>query len=158
MPIYGLSLHKPSTLWPPPSYEMTSRVHASLRSRIRHTFRMEDHHGRPKTPSSSEHESGDPSAIYDLPVDVGTTTNLPSLDSPNQVMTLTSKSGERLVIDKQVHCYAQNSLLIHPLVSPALSYLGGLPPLFFIASDKEVLRDEILYTCVRFKSIARQSD
>ncbi|EEB87870.1 hypothetical protein MPER_14599, partial [Moniliophthora perniciosa FA553] len=34
----------------------------------------------------------------------------------------------------------------HPLVSPALSYLGGLPPLFFIASDKEVLRDEIIYT------------
>ncbi len=34
------------------------------------------------------------------------------------------------------------------LVSPALSYLGGLPPLLFIVSDKEVLRDEILYTCV----------
>jgi hypothetical protein len=29
--------------------------------------------------------------------------------------------------------------------SPALGYLGGLAPLLFIASDKEVLRDEILY-------------
>ncbi|KAF5354758.1 hypothetical protein D9756_005500 [Leucocoprinus leucothites] len=45
-----------------------------------------------------------------------------------------------------MHFYSQNSLLVHPLVSPALGYLGGLPPLFFIASDKEVLRDEIIYT------------
>lgn len=36
----------------------------------------------------------------------------------------------------------------HPLVSPALGYLGGLPPLFFIASDKEVLRDEIIFAFV----------
>ncbi|KIJ31266.1 hypothetical protein M422DRAFT_186194 [Sphaerobolus stellatus SS14] len=41
--------------------------------------------------------------------------------------------------------YTSNSLLLHPLVSPALGYLGGLPPLFVIASDKEVLRDEIIY-------------
>jgi hypothetical protein len=40
--------------------------------------------------------------------------------------------------------------LVHPLVSPALSYLGGLPPLMFIAGDKEVLRDEVIYTFVAF--------
>jgi acetyl esterase/lipase len=40
--------------------------------------------------------------------------------------------------------------LKHPLVSPALSYLGGLPPLLFIAGDREVLRDEIIYACVLF--------
>lgn len=32
-----------------------------------------------------------------------------------------------------------------PLVSPAMGYLGGLPPLLIIASDAEVLRDEIVY-------------
>lgn len=29
-----------------------------------------------------------------------------------------------------------------------MGYLGGLPPLFVIASDAEVLRDEILYVWV----------
>ena len=36
----------------------------------------------------------------------------------------------------------------HPLVSPALGYLGGLPPLFVVAGDKEVLRDEIIFMSV----------
>jgi acetyl esterase/lipase len=46
----------------------------------------------------------------------------------------------------QFQFYVENRLLRHPLVSPALSYLGGLPPLFFVAGDGEVLRDEIIYT------------
>jgi acetyl esterase/lipase len=48
--------------------------------------------------------------------------------------------------DPQFQFYVENRLLRHPLVSPALSYLGGLPPLFFVAGDGEVLRDEIVYT------------
>ena len=48
----------------------------------------------------------------------------------------------------QLQLYAHNAALCHPLVSPALAHLGGLPPLLFIASDREVLRDEIIYTCV----------
>ena len=35
-----------------------------------------------------------------------------------------------------------NGLLNPPLVSPALSHLDGLPPLFFIVGDKVLLRDE----------------
>ena len=31
----------------------------------------------------------------------------------------------------QIQFYTTNDLLIHPIVSPALAYLGGLPPLFF---------------------------
>jgi acetyl esterase/lipase len=82
-----------------------------------------------------------------MPVDVGTTAAAPPLNSPeNQTISLVAKSGETLTIDQQVHLYTQNSLIIHPLVSPALSYLGGLPPLLVIASDREVLRDEIIYT------------
>jgi acetyl esterase/lipase len=48
----------------------------------------------------------------------------------------------------QFQFYVENRLLRHPLVSPVLSYLGGLPPLFFIAGNGEVLRDEIVYTWV----------
>lgn len=48
----------------------------------------------------------------------------------------------------QFQFYAENRLLRHPLVSPVLAYLGGLPPLFFVAGDGEVLRDEIIYTWV----------
>lgn len=81
-----------------------------------------------------------------MPINVGATASLPSLDSfKNQTISLTTPSGEVLSIDQQIHLYAQNSLLSHPLVSSAFSYLGGLPPLLFIASDKEVLRDEIIY-------------
>ena len=81
-----------------------------------------------------------------MPVDVGTTTDAPPLNAPeNQTISLVTKSGETLAIDQQVHLYTQNSLIVHPLVSPVLSYLGGLPPLLVIAGDKEVLRDEIIY-------------
>jgi acetyl esterase/lipase len=135
-------MQKPSTLWPPPSTEMTSRVHASLRSRIRQTLRMDD--TRPESPTVRPI-----STDTGMPVNVGATAPLPPLHSPdNQTISLIATSGETLTINQQVHFYAQNSLLAHPLISPAFSYLGGLPPLFFIASNGEVLRDEIIYTCV----------
>ena len=70
----------------------------------------------------------------------------PSSDhSISQKIVITSESGENIEINEQLHFYAQNSLLSHPLISPVNSYLGGLPPLLFIAGDKEVLRDEIIY-------------
>ena len=74
----------------------------------------------------------------------------PSSDQPRdpQKIVVTAKSGETIEVEEQVHFYTQNSLLSHPLVSPVNSYLGGLPPLFFIAGDKEVLRDEIIYWLV----------
>ena len=88
-----------------------------------------------------------------LPVmDVGSTASLPLpkvLDA-NQSLTLRTDDGEVIEVAQQVQLYAPNCLLKHPLVSPALAYLGGLPPLFFIAGEKEVLRDEIIYRCVLF--------
>jgi acetyl esterase/lipase len=56
--------------------------------------------------------------------------------------------GKALKSTRQIQLYTTNELLKHPLVSPVLAYLGGLPPLLVIASDREVLRDEILYTSV----------
>jgi hypothetical protein len=45
--------------------------------------------------------------------------------------------------------------LKHPLVSPALSYLVGLPPLLFIAGGREFLKHgiNIQYSCALFYSI-----
>ncbi|KAF8918226.1 hypothetical protein CPB85DRAFT_1283128 [Mucidula mucida] len=131
IPKYGLSLQKPSILWPPPSQEMTRRVHASLRSRIRKTLKMDD---PTATIISQCHTSNSPGSIHStMPIDVGATASLPAVDSADrQTISLTTEAGETLKITEQLHMYTQNSLLIH-----------RLPPLFIIASDKEVLRDEI---------------
>jgi hypothetical protein len=85
-------------------------------------------------------------------MNVGSTASLPVPGGPDtkQTIVLRTPGGEVIEVAQQVQLYAPNSLLKHPLVSPALSYLGGLPPLFFIAGDREVLRDEIIYACVLF--------
>lgn len=168
IPDYGLSFQKPSSLWPPPSEDMSRKVHASLRTWIRNTFKD----GRPSTPppgpsiaststdavpdapvprKSMEHKSIDRKSTDRIStdrksiesVDVGATTPVPR---NTEIITFKATSGEELRVDRQIHLYAQNSLIVHPLISGALSYLGGLPPLLIIASDKEVLRDEIIYT------------
>jgi acetyl esterase/lipase len=78
-------------------------------------------------------------------------TSLPlGVRNASQTLVLRKDDGEVIEVAQQVQLYAPNGLLKHPLVSPALSYLGGLPPLFFIAGDREVLRDEIIYACVLF--------
>lgn len=64
----------------------------------------------------------------------------------DQTLYVSGQDGKPLEITRQIQLYTTNALLKHPLVSPALAYLGGLPPLFVMASDKEVLRDEIIYT------------
>ncbi|KAJ7935116.1 hypothetical protein B0H13DRAFT_1949785 [Mycena leptocephala] len=152
IPDFGLSFHKPSSLWPPPSEDMSREVHASLRTWIRNTFKDGP---RPPTPPGPATASAS-SVTLDVPdapvpqtrksmesVDMGATTPLPR---DSEIITFTAMSGEELRIDRQIHLYVQNSLIVHPLISGALSYLGGLPPLLIIASDKEVLRDEIIYT------------
>ncbi|KAF9268159.1 alpha/beta-hydrolase [Marasmius fiardii PR-910] len=51
-----------------------------------------------------------------------------------------------LELRSQIQLYATNEQLSHPLVSPILqATLGCLPPLYVIAGDGEVLRDEIIY-------------
>ncbi|KAJ7782646.1 hypothetical protein B0H16DRAFT_1493861 [Mycena metata] len=141
IPEYGLSFQKPSSLWPPPSDDMSRKVHASLRTWIRNTLAVPDAPVSkiPQTPALEVPETSASSTA----TDVGATTPVPH---DTEIITLTAKSGEELRIDKQIHLYTKNSLIVHPLISGAGSYLGGLPPLLIIASDKEVLRDEIIYT------------
>ncbi|THV08365.1 alpha/beta-hydrolase [Dendrothele bispora CBS 962.96] len=55
-----------------------------------------------------------------------------------------------LELRSQIQVYATNEQLTHPLVSPILQgSLGNLPPLYIIAGDGEVLRDEIMYIAHR---------
>lgn len=74
-------------------------------------------------------------------------------DSPNdreKPAVMKIWSGEDVEIAGQLQFYTSNDVLQHPLVSPITGYLGGLPPLLFIAGDEEVLRDEIIYTSVAY--------
>ena len=206
-------MHKPSTLWPPPSEEVTERVHAGLRKRIKQVARrLSDGTGedsdaerphrkslfrrkfgltalglrnrsrsrgrsssRTRTTLADDAETGDVrsaavSRSHSKPeeetpgtvdangvehpktgstVDLGSMANLPHPGSDtDQTITLVTESGEKLEVKTQVQLYAPNNILNHPLISPALSYMGGLPPLLVIASDAEVLRDEVIYTYV----------
>ncbi|KAF8119416.1 hypothetical protein EV363DRAFT_1441476 [Boletus edulis] len=147
IPLYGLSIHKPSALWPPPSEEMTRRIHTGLRRKIRQIVRATitgNKAGDTAAPEPTRDRGDDERSVSsDMPID------------DDQTISLQTKSGELLKIDSQIHLYTQNSLLGHPLVSPALSYLGGLPPLFVITSDKEVLRDEIIYSAHKARDPSR---
>ncbi|OJA08539.1 hypothetical protein AZE42_02455, partial [Rhizopogon vesiculosus] len=147
IPLYGLSFHKPSPLWPPPSDEMTHKVHSKLRKRIHQMVRFEGKEKLDTEASSNVSVDAETLASSEMPADVGATTPPPpGGKTEDQTIRLQGTTGEILIIEEQVHLYTQNSLIGHPLISSAFSYLGGLPPLFFIASDKEVLRDEIIYT------------
>ncbi|KAF9057965.1 hypothetical protein BJ165DRAFT_1424900 [Panaeolus papilionaceus] len=51
-----------------------------------------------------------------------------------------------LELRSQIQMYAATEQLTHPLVSPVIQgSLGNLPPLYIIAGEREVLRDEIIY-------------
>ncbi|KAA1470415.1 alpha/beta-hydrolase [Dentipellis sp. KUC8613] len=169
IPSTGLSLHKPSPLWPPPSDEVIHSVRDRLRKTVREaiwprlkhprasksdTDLAASHSNLPRASSSVpdvDLDLSSPAVISksvpsaDGPIEVGSTVDLPTPGSPGGSILLRTQSGESLEINQQIQLYAPNTLLKHPLVSPALSYLGGLPPLLVIASDKEVLRDEIIY-------------
>jgi acetyl esterase/lipase len=194
IPKYGLSIYKPSPLWPPPPDDLTERVHAGLRSRIKEAashVRGKSHErapadrpgfwgrfsfiGKSKKLRRSKSQPSNmlngnstddvrPSTIrkslsnvamqnghLENEIEVGAFAPLPTADrTTQQTLWVESASGEKLEVRDQVHMYTQNTLLTHPLVSPAYSYLGGLPPLLIIAGDAEVLRDEIIYTLVHF--------
>ncbi|EJD08015.1 alpha/beta-hydrolase [Fomitiporia mediterranea MF3/22] len=140
IPKYGLSIYRPSFLWPPPSDE-----HARRASSTSHENRdsRRDPTSRSYLDSSSSPRRGEGEEATD---------RMPSAPIPrtaeriDKTLRAKTEDGGVLELKEQMHIYAPNNLLVHPLVSPALSYLGGLPPLFVFAGDGEVLRDEIIYT------------
>lgn len=150
-PPYGLSFQKPSPLWPPPSHEATRKAHTRLRQRIRQMLHLNGKGDKSDdvtsiTGSIPSHDDHEDDNVPGMPTNVGAI-DLPSSvgNKADQTIRLETKSGEMLTVEYQLQFYTPNSLIFHPLVSPVLSYLGGLPPLLFIASEKEALRDEIIY-------------
>ncbi|KAH9165055.1 Alpha/Beta hydrolase protein [Lactarius sanguifluus] len=129
VPATGLTTHKPSPLWPPPPDDVNLQVHELLR------------------PGCTRGAAVVPPGNDDGNRVVETQDTRP--DDRETVVRVTGEDGVPVEIQRQIQLYTTNDLLIHPLVSPALAYLGGLPPLFVIASDREVLRDEILFTAHR---------
>lgn len=132
---------------------MTRNIHTGIRQRVRQIIGNKTGEASEPTqhalagPKHSPSSDDAKQTLGNMPIDVGATAALPSIDSKmDQTISLLTKSGEQLRVDSQIQLYTENSLLGHPLVSPAVSYLGGLPPLLVIASDKEVLRDEIIYS------------
>ncbi|GAA6047205.1 hypothetical protein JCM3770_006950 [Rhodotorula araucariae] len=58
--------------------------------------------------------------------------------------------GKEVELVDQIQLYATNEQLVYPFVSPIWQpSLGGLPPLYIMAGDKEVLRDEIVFIAHR---------
>ncbi|KAG8932784.1 hypothetical protein FRC02_000553 [Tulasnella sp. 418] len=178
IPPYGLSVHKPSTLWPPPSRDETSQfrrtVSEKLKDAIRHGFssrhdiadphRKSEPHKRPDPPTTTTTLLGD--NVVATPEQQSTSntsasnvtephpvTHPPGMPDPSILAKFAVPAegasllvdGKPVTINSQIQFYALNDQLQHPLVTPALGYLGGLPPCFFIASDKEVIRDEIIH-------------
>lgn len=149
IPPTGLSLHKPSSLWPPPEDGVNARVRDGLRASVRAAFHR---HGHGHARKGSEVGTGI-GKERQAPPHSESMVELPPLSagaSGPQTVTLSDPTQPNKVeIHSQLQLYCPNGLVRHPLVSAALSYLGGLCPLMVICSDKEVLRDEGIYTAHR---------
>ncbi|KAI0082430.1 alpha/beta-hydrolase [Panus rudis PR-1116 ss-1] len=91
---------------------------------------------RTSPPHTSNSAEGDPN--YDLAVNYW---------EPKPPKVLMNNHQETpLELRAQIQLYATNEQLTHPLVSPILQgSLGDLCPLYIIAGDGEVLRDEVIY-------------
>ena len=140
VPATGLTVFKPSRIWPPPA-PPPGDVGGCI-------------HGTVKPEPSSEAKApaitaGQRDIQPKFELDSETPAASEELDQTIRVEGMDGNSSE---ITRQIQLYTTNKLLKHPLVSPVLAYLGGLPPLFVIASDREVLRDEIIYTLVYFSN------
>ncbi|KAJ7129477.1 Alpha/Beta hydrolase protein [Mycena epipterygia] len=63
---------------------------------------------------------------------------------------MTDPNAVCLELRSQIQLYATTEQLTHPLVSPILQgSLGNLPPMYILAGNDEVLRDEIVYIAHR---------
>ena len=143
-------MHKPSILWPPPTNVDSDTIRQGIRSRLR---RVTGDQSRLKPFLSSRSRvslSKDDPIISEQVADAGrrtAPTSAPSvIKGQDQKIALEVAGEGTLHVDSQIQLYAPNSLISHPLIGHCGAHLGGLPPLFFIAGDQEVLRDEIIYT------------
>lgn len=151
IPPYGF-VHKPSTLWPIPATVDTSESPSrKVPSGVAADSEPHPHHGSMPAAESSTapSRSSTPSSEHPtLPRSQRTQRNdipIAPQPLPSETFNVAMSSGENIELKQQIQLYATNSQLYHPLCSPVLQgSLGGLPPLYIIAGDSEVLRDEVI--------------
>ncbi|WVQ77836.1 hypothetical protein IAR50_007531 [Cryptococcus sp. DSM 104548] len=99
-------------------------------------------HPEPQHPLSDS--AANPASLFPR-ISLSTKSGQPKTLALDEIPLELRVKGEKVVLDTQIQLYATNSQLNHPWVSPVLGYLGGLPPLYIMAGDNEVLRDENIY-------------
>ncbi|PNS15096.1 hypothetical protein CAC42_2325 [Sphaceloma murrayae] len=131
IPPYGFH-HRPSVAWPPPNEEELQNIHRQADTRktaVEETTQKKEAISGVKvkdSPNGAEPEHREP--------------------APNPPPLSINIDGKHLTLIDQIQLYATNTLLSHPLVSPALQpSLGGLPPLLIQVGGGELLRDEQVY-------------
>lgn len=117
--------HKPSEAWPPPDEEELEVIKRAVMQQKRQDADKKEGGGG----------DGDGDVVPSMQ-DVAEETHRLSLII----------DGQQIEIMEQIQMYTTNSLLAHPLVSPAMqASLGGLPPLLIMVGGGEILRDEQIY-------------
>lgn len=132
IPPHGFQ-QRPSVAWPPPTAGELKAIAEGVRKKLERSQSV--------TPQSRR-DHIKPA----LPEHVAQLLNLanaiPGLGNNLDI----ERDGEVINIGEQIHMYATNELLSHPLVSPVLQpSLGGLPPLYILVGGGEMLHDEQIY-------------
>lgn len=148
IPSYGFR-HKPSPAWPPPNAD---EILAMKKEASKALGKTDVEKALPKESGQDEdtakkgyalHPDNSTSEQDAHPGQQGNGQD-PEQDEPDNISV--PVDGESVEIKDQIHMYATNHLLSHPLVSPALQpSLGGLPPLLILTGGGEMLRDEQIY-------------
>ena len=138
-------MFKPSTIWPPPPAAFSTRAKKIIRSATLGNMTIAEKKSsrslrekKGKELASAAEESGNPQEAENVGEDA-------DFAPPAASMSILI-DGELVEIDEQIQLYATNEQLVHRFVSPIWQpSLGNLPPLYILAGDHEVLRDEIIY-------------
>ncbi|GAA6001830.1 hypothetical protein JCM10207_002339 [Rhodosporidiobolus poonsookiae] len=177
-PPYGFGVFRPSTLWPPPGPEFRIHADNAVSVPGLKAAAEKYQNGSSSTHSSKHrhglfsnlaaHNKGhelaahvenlpdqDPTQAEKYQTGGGTDGDKTRSDSGQHKAELAEVikvkvDGEEIELKDQIQLYATNSQLAYPFVSPVWQpSLGGLPPLYVMAGNKEVLRDEIVYMAHR---------
>ncbi|RAH67243.1 lipase/esterase family protein [Aspergillus aculeatinus CBS 121060] len=141
IPPYGF-MHKPSPAWPPPNADELASLKKALQvNPAKSSHAVPEQSNRDEETAErgySMHKSSSSEADR-------TNSDRQSTEIHNEKISIPI-DGETVEIKDQIHMYATNDFLTHPLVSPIFQpSLGGLPPLLIQSGGGEMLRDEQFY-------------
>ena len=156
IPAHGF-LHRPSPAWPPPNADDMEQI-------ALHAVEQVVRQKMPRKSTQLERRKATEEAVRGFSVDHSLGHMHPEENQDNPARTEGAEArpentipgaghglsimlnGKLVGIEDQIHMYASNQLISHPLISPVLQpSLGGLPPLLILTGGGEVLRDEQIY-------------